>query len=247
MNALELQTPSFLSERAVDHLEGKLPDETIAELRLNLRAFRSWVAEPAFRAPTPEAAVEHVLHAVGPSVQLKATLIAALAKAPGGVMLLARSVIDALTEMVAAGGSPTLVGAAEHLQKAQRVWMRFLAVHPEVATFASQPLAGELVEALNLGFHADNLLTVRFMATDGDSAAVPPPIVEALESAAADVAQRYHQAVRELLERQAPSVDPLDPFRPTDLDDLLNLPPFEGPEATVDQINHAIRSLVEPE
>jgi hypothetical protein len=246
MNALELQTPSFLSERAVDHLEGQLPDETIAELRLNLRAFRSWVAEPAFRAPTPEAAVEHVQRAVGPSVQLKATLIAALAKAPGGMMLLARSVIDALTEMVSAGGSPTLVGAADHLQKAQRVWVRFLAVHPELATFASQPLAAELVEALNLGFHADNLLTVRFMATDGDSAPVAPPIVAALEVAAADIAQRYHQAVLELVERHAPGINPSEPFRPTDLDDLLNLPPFDGPETTVDEINEAIRSMVDP-
>lgn len=245
MNALDPQTPSVLSEQAVVRLEGLLPKETIAELRANFRSFRAWVAEPAFRASTPEAAVQHVVQAIGPSVQFKASLIKAFMAVPNGLSLLSKAGLEALSILAPGGSSPDLVEAATHLQQGQRIWQRLAAFHTDLSLFDDTLGPVALGEALTFGFHADNLFTVSCMASDGISGVVPPATLAALHAAAADFAKRYHRTACDLAERLAPKIDATDPFRTTSLDDLLNLPPFDGRAASVDEIHEAIRAMVD--
>lgn len=245
MHAVQVQTPAFFFERAIDQLAARFPADAMERLRANLKAFRAWVAEPAFRAPGADAAVTHVLEAVGPAVQFKAEFLAVLASVPQGVELFIEAVTEDLVDMVPDKGPQGLAEAADLLQRAQRTWLRFAVFHPDLAGVEAAVGGERLGEVLTLGFHADNLLTVCLMAGDGDSAPPKKSVQKALCGAARDYAQRYHQAVRGLVEAAAPPFDEADPFKPTTLADLLALPPYDGPAATPDEMDDAIGALFE--
>ena len=157
MLAVHVQTPAFFFERAVDQLSARFPPDAMIRLEANLRAFRAWVADPAFREPIPDAAVDHVLKAVGPAVQLEAEFIAVLASVPRGMELFIEAVTEDLVDVAPEGGPQELAHAAELLQRA---WLRFAVFHPDLAGVEAVVGDDRLGEVLTLGFHADNLLTV---------------------------------------------------------------------------------------
>ena len=240
MIAVQVQTPTFFFERAIDRLARRFPAEAIERLKANLQAFRVWVAEPAFREGSPQDAVQHVLNAVGPAVQLKAGFLATLASVPDGIELFLQAVTEGDGDMVAGDGTPESADAADLLQRAQRLWVRFFYFHPDVAAVERAVGSDRLGEVLTLGFHADNLLTVCLMATDGASAAPSPRVIEALCTAARDFAQKYHHGVRSVVESVAPQIDTEAPLEPTTVADLLSLPPYDGPAATLEEMEAAI-------
>ncbi|RME25499.1 MAG: hypothetical protein D6798_08820, partial [Deltaproteobacteria bacterium] len=130
MIPVQVQTPTFFFERAIDRLASRFPAEGTERLKANLQAFRAWVAEPAFREQSPDDAVNHVLKAVGPAAQLKAEFLATLASVPRGIELFLEAVTEDLADMVPDAGTPEFVEAANLLQRAQRMWVRFIAFHP---------------------------------------------------------------------------------------------------------------------
>jgi hypothetical protein len=243
MIPVQVQTPTFFFERAIDRLASKFPAEGMERLKANLRAFRAWVAEPAYREQSPEDAVEHVLKAVGPAVQLRAEFLATLASVPRGFELFLEAVTEDLADMVPEEGTPELVEAANLLQRAQRVWVRFIAFHPDLAEVERSVGSEQIGGVLTLGFHSDNLLTICLMATDGLSAPPSPQVLDALSAAALDHARQYHQGVRSLVEAVAPEIDTEAPFESTTVADLLSLPPYDGPAATVEEMEEAIGAL----
>lgn len=212
-------------------------------MKVNFKAFRAWVAEPAFRASSPEAAVEHVVRSVGPSVQLKAEFLSVVAAVPNGFDLLVRAVTEELVDLVPRGGSPALARAVEHLQRSQRFLFRFAAFHPDPQAVERVAGVDRLSAVLDLGFHADNLVTVSCMAADGESGGVKAAVLNALAAAADDFAERYHSAVRDLVEEVAGTRDAARSFEPSTVADLLALPPFDGPAATVEEMNESIGSM----
>lgn len=240
MLAVQLQTPSFFSERAIDRLAASFPAAARDRLKANLQAFRSWVAEPAFRAKSPAAAVEHVLKSVGPAVQLKSEFLAVVAAVPNGFDLLMRVGTDEIAALAPEGGSPTLVEAIAWLQRAQRTWFRFIAFHPDGGGLDAVAGIDRITTVLDLGFHADNLVTISCMATDGESGRVRAAVQHALCAAAVDYAERYHSAVRDLVERVVATKEPSEP---SSLADLLALPPYDGPAATVEEMDEVIGSV----
>lgn len=243
MLAAQLQTPSLLSERSIDRLAAGFPEAARERLRANFRAFRSWVAEPAFRAKTPAQAVEHVLGCVGPAVQLKAELLAIVAAVPGGFEILVAAVTEELGSLVPEGGPADLASALDHLQRAQRIWFRFVTFHPDLAAVEELVGVDKIVAVLDEGFHADNLVAVCFMATDSESGKVKAPIVRALAAAAEEHAQRFHAAVSDLVEQVASAGATGRSFESSSLADLLALPPYDGPAATVEEMDEAIASI----
>ena len=244
MAAVQLQTPSFFSERAIDRLAASFPPAARERLKANLRAFRSWVAEPAFRAKSPAEAVKHVLVSVGPSVQFKAEFLAVLAAVPNGIMLFVQAMSEELGSLAPEGAEPALGRALDLLQRAQRIWFRFLAFHPDGGALESIAGIERITAVLDLAFHADNLATVSCMAADGESGRVKVPMLKALCAAAEDYARRYHAAVRDLVEQVAPVRDPAHPFAPSSLADLLALPPYDGPAASVEEMDESIGALL---
>ncbi|MFH1468832.1 MAG: hypothetical protein ABIO70_30870 [Pseudomonadota bacterium] len=153
------------------------------------------------------------------------------------------AVTEDLVDLVPEGGPPDLVEAADLLQRAQRVWLRFFVFHPDLAGVEATLGSERLGAVLTLGFHSDNLLTISLMAGDGLS---DPPCAEvlwALSAASLDFAKQYHDGVRALVEAIAPQIDETDPFQPTTLDDLLALPPYDGPAATVEEAEEAIGAV----
>lgn len=243
MIPVQVQTPTFFFERAIDRLASKFPAEGTERLRANLHAFRAWVAEPAYRERSPEDAVEHVLKAVGPSAQLRAQFMLTLASVPRGFELFLEAVTEGLADTVPRDGAPELAEAAILLQRAQRTWVRFIAFHPDLAGVERSVGIERIGGVLTLGFHADNLFTICLMATDGLSAVPSPRVLDALSAAALDGARRYHQGVRSLVEAVAPEIDTEAPFRSTAVADLLSLPPYDGPAATVEEMEEAIGAL----
>ncbi len=240
MLSVRVQPPTFFAERAIDRLVGRLPSEALARLRANLRAFRAWVAEPAYRADGGPAAVQHVLASVGPSVQLKADFLMALASVPRGFELFFEAVTDELLDIVPEDGPEVLTRATEHLVRAQRVWFRLMLFHPDLDGVERAVGNARLSETLTIGFHADNLLTVCFMAMDGESGRIAPAVLDTLLDAAADFSARYHAAVTGLAEAVAPQVDEQTPFEPSALADLLALPPCDSPPLTPEEMDEAI-------
>lgn len=244
MLPVHVQTPTFFFERAADRLASKLSTEEMEQIKANLRAFRTWVAEPAYRAPSPEDAVEHVLEAIGPAAQLKAAFLATLTSVPGGLDLFIEAVTEDLADTVSdEGGGLELTEAADLLQRAQRMWFRFLAFHPDLEMMERSVGREQIGSVLTHGFHADNLLTICLMATDGQSVAPSPQVLDALSAAALHYSSRYHRGVRSLVEAVAPKVDTAAPFRSTTVADLVALPPYDGPAATVEEMEEAIRAL----
>lgn len=240
MLSVRVQPPTFFAERAFDQLVGRFPSHAVELLRANLRAFRAWVAEPAFRAAGGDAAVQHVLASVGPSVQLKADFLVALASVPRGFELFFEAVTDELLDVVPEDGPQQLTEATEHLVRAQRVWLRLMLFHPDLEGVERTAGSERLGEVITLGFHADNLLTVCFMALDGESGIVDAGALASLLDAAASHAVRYHAAVTSLAEVVAPEVDEHSPFTPSALADLLALPPYDGPPVSVEEMDEAL-------
>lgn len=240
MLSVRVQPPTFFAERAIDQLVGRFPPHAVERLRANLRAFRAWVAEPAFRAAGGDATVQHVLASVGPSVQLKADFLMALASVPRGFELFFEAVTDELLDVVPEDGPQQLADATEHLVRAQRVWLRLMLFHPDLDGLERTVGRERLGEVITLGFHADNLLTVCFMALDGESGTVDAGALASLLNAAASHAERYHAAVTSLAEAVAPDIHEHSPFTPSALADLLALPPYDGPPVSVEEMDDAI-------
>lgn len=243
MLAAQVQTPTFFHERALDLLMDRFPTDAMGKLRANLAAFRAWIAVPAYRARGPKAALDHVLNAAGPAVQLKVEFITVLANVPDGFALLAEVVTEELGDILPAEGDPMLAEAVDHLQAAQRTWLRFVTFHPDLDAVERKVGTPRLTAVINLCFHADNLLTVCLMGADGSCGKVRPQVQHALAAAAAEYAGRYHAAVRDLVERSAPILDAAHPFSATTLEDLLALPPYDGPAASVSGMGDSIGAL----
>ncbi len=245
MFATQVQTPTLFSERTIDLLVGRFPPETTRRLRANLAAFRSWVAAPAYRAKSPKAAVAHVVAAVGPALQLKMELITALGEVPDGLRLFTSTVLEGPAELPMEPDS-RLGLATEHLYASQRMWLRFMSFHPDLAAVQAKIGFEQIADAVSLGFHADNLLTVCVMGTDGTCGVVRPSFRQALEQAAVDYASRYHHAIKKLVKSAAPPFDKLQPFKQSTLADLLSLPPFDGPAVSVPELREAIGAGFSP-
>lgn len=64
MIQVQVQTPTFFFERAIERLASTFPAEGMERLMAKLRAFRAWVAEPAYREQSGDDAVEHVTQTV---------------------------------------------------------------------------------------------------------------------------------------------------------------------------------------
>lgn len=243
MIGTQVQNPTFFYERALDLLADRFPQGAMERLRANLAAFRSWIAAPAYRASGPKAAVDHILNSAGPAVQLKVDFIGVLADVPDGFALLATIMTMEPGKILPVEQDPALAEAVADLQAGQRTWLRFVTFHPDLAGVEARVGTERLTDVINLCFHADNLLTVCMMGADGSCGSVPPLVHEAIAAAAADYAARYHAAVRDLVESAAPSLDPADPFKATTLQDLLALPPYDGPAASVHEMGDSIGGL----
>ena len=243
MIAAQVQTPTLVQERALDRLVDRLPEGATERLRANLAAFRAWIAAPAYRARGPKGAILHILHAVGPAVQLKVEFATILAEIPGGYALLAEALADEPADLLPAEQDPLLAKAAAHLQAATRIWLRFVTFHPDLAGVEAKVGVDRLTDVTNLGFHADNLLAVGLMGADGSCGKVRTPILHAIAGAAADHAARYHAAVEELVEAAAPRLDEGHPFGATTLQDLLALPPYGGPARSTREMDASIGAL----
>lgn len=243
MLASKVQTPTFLYERALDLLVDRFPPAAMERLRANLAAFRAWIAAPAYRKKSAKAAVEYILNSAGPAVQLKVEFITLLGEVPDGFALLAEVVTDELDDVTPQEHDPVLAEAVGHLQAAQRIWLRFVTFHPDLEGVEGAIGAERLAEVISLGFHTDNLLTVCLMGADGSCGAVRPQVQHALAAAAGDFAERYHTAVRGVVELAAPTFDAARPFRTTTLQDLLALPPYEGPAAKAAEMGESVAAM----
>ncbi len=237
MSAHDLHAPSLLSTLAIDRLEGQIPDASITQLRTDLRQFRAWVAEPAFRAATPEAAVAHVIAASGPGLQLKQNLIQVLVSVPNVAELLVDAAVESFESWARSAPSAALAEALAATASAQRFWFRLATFHPKLAGPHLEVSPVELAHTLLPGFLADHLLTLVMMASDGESdTTADPAVVAALETASAEYAHPFHRSVLAFADRLAPSWDPAAPFKPTSLDDLMSLPPHDGAALTVSDV-----------
>ena len=243
MLAAQVQTPTFFHERALDLLVDRFPKDAVGKLRANLAAFRSWIALPAYRARGPKAALDHVLNSAGPAVQLKVEFITVLANVPDGFALLAEVVTEELSDIFPVEGDPLLAEAVDHVQAAQRTWLRFVTFHPDLDEVERKVGMPRLTAVFNLCFHADNLLTVCLMGADGSCGKLRPRVQHALAAAAVEYAGRYHAAVRDLVELAAPSLDAAHPFSATTIEDLLALPPYDGPAAATNEMGESIGAL----
>lgn len=242
MIPVQVQTSTFFFERAMYRLASKFPEEGMERIKANLQAFRAWVAEPAFRAQTPELAVAHILNAVGPAVQLKAELLATLASVPHGLELFLQAMSEDLPDLVPEERPLELLKTANLLQRAQRVWARSIALDPDLSAIERSVGSEQIGTTLTSGFHADNLFTTCLMATDGLSPAPSPQVLHALCIAALDFARQYHQGVQTLVETGAPEINADDPLKPTTVADLRSLPPYDGPAATIEEMKAAIEA-----
>ncbi len=247
MQAVKLHTPVFLAERDLERLVGRLPMAAVEKIRTHLRLFQSWVAEPALRKASAEEAVRHVLESGGTAAQFKVAFIEALAQVQGGVEALLREGAEHLGDDEQVKELPALAAAVDRLQCAQRSWIRFLSFHPSAARILNDYDRTELMRLVDVGFHADNLLTVAFIGLNELRDEVDPAVLEGIAEAAKAWTGEYYGAVRDVVESAGPTIDPAAPFQKRTLADLLALPPHDEAAATVDEMDEAIGDAVHDE
>jgi len=176
-------------------------------------------------------------------VQFKAEFIAALESVPDGLELFVRAMTEEVDLAAAAVNGPDeLAEAASLLQRAQRVLLRFIGFHPRSDSFDSEVGVDRLAACLTDGFHADNLLTVGFMAMDGESGVVPADLVRALARAALVHSRSYFESVRQLVSEVSPPPGG-ELSKTSSLEDLLALPPVDGPARSVEELDEAVASI----
>ncbi len=237
--ASQVQTPLFFVERDLERLVGLLPVEAIATLKWNMGAFRATIAQPALIAESSEKAVEHMLESAGIAAQIKVEFVKAISSVPDGLEIFLRVIGEHLGDLVEVEAEPMLLEAVDHLQAAQRLWYRFLAFYPDLPGVEQQVGINRLMAIISFGFQADSFLTVCLMGASGDCES-RPEVLSALCVEARTWAERYQVAIQELAEELAPKLDEAEPFAATTLDDIMSLPPFDGPATTIDQMDEAI-------
>lgn len=247
MLAIKHQTPTFVLERDIDRLKGKLPPETVERLGTSMQQFRAWVAAPALRKNGLEDAVKHVVQdSAAVAMQFKLDFIGALVETDGAMDVFLEAVTGDLAEAPAASLNEDLALAIDLLVSGLRSWVRFFSVHPDLDVEA-MGWTEAVTEAIGLGFHADNLITICFFGLDGECGEVDEDLLAGLCAEAKELAGAYYATVRDMVEAYGPSIDEEEPFRTTTVQDLLNLPPYDGETATIEEMDEAIASQFESE
>lgn len=234
--ALALPTPIFLTEQALDRLVGEIPPQALADLREATSAFQAWVAQPALRMGTAEQAVAHVLGAAGSSVSLRVAFARALASVPDGPVRFLQIIAESLGDLLPPDLPAPAREAADGLQRAQATWARLMALHPRLGRLEGVTDAAHVNRLLTAGLHADTLLLVVLIGLAPEGEPASPEVVRGIAEAAAEHARAYHRGVRTLAESLVP---PLAADAATTVDDLLALPPFDGPARSMEEIQAA--------
>lgn len=230
----------------MDWLRDRLSPAALEKIRTHLRLFQSWVAEPALRKPSARAAVQHVLESGGTAAQFKVAVVEALAQVPGGLEALLREATEHLGDDEALEELPALDAAVDQLQCAQRSWVRFLSFHPNAPQILDSH-GRQVLRLIDVGFHADNLLTVALLGLHERREDTDRSVLEGIAEAAREWTGAYYGAVRDLVESVGPTIDPADPFRTRPLADLLSLPPHDEAAATIEEMDEAIGDAIHQE